>query len=58
MWDDFISHIVQFRRLEAWIGKLVGARSSVRQSVWLLNFYVKIPGGRGFKSLRARLLLP
>jgi hypothetical protein len=58
MWDGFISFPVQLKRLEAWAGMLMGARSSVRQSVWLLNFYVEIPGGRGFKSPRARLLLP
>lgn len=56
MWEAFISHIVQLKRLGAWASMLMGACSSVRQSVWLLNFCVKTPGGRGFKSLQARLL--
>jgi hypothetical protein len=56
MWDAFIPHSVQRIRLEAC--QAVGARSSVRQSVWLLSFCMKIPGGRGFKSPRARLEFP
>ena len=57
MREDFISHIVKLRRLKA-CACIVGACSSVRQSVWLLNFRMKIPGGRGFKSLQARSQLP